>query len=488
MVALTSTAIVAVMSSSNTLSGGYQNQIVLMVLTSACAIIFVLSLLHTDLRKQQSELSERATSALAEARSDSLTNLNNRKALVECLERKIHEQSYSQSCSSLVFMDLDHFKNVNDTLGHEAGDTLLEETAHRLLRAMPDHECFRLGGDEFAFILHGLGLEAAEQVCREVHQEVTRPYLLAGYPVSVGCSMGIAEFCHDLPPSVLMSRADHAMYKAKFSRTSIAKFDKVMLAAATRTADLTKKLREVLVSRTGISTKYQPVFDRGMNIVELEGLFRWHDRDYHAIDTREAIKIARQNHLLDQISLFVVERSQECLCVNPHLNLNINVEATQLLDRQFPDALVEKLQLTGIACSRLSLEIGESDLVTYGSKMARILAQLIDRGISITVDDFGSSNASLMRLRELGVSGIKFDPSILANARETGSNDLIKAKVSLGHSLGMSVTCKGISSDEDYRIAQSAGCDMYQGYRFGRPTTIGSLVNCLELPPMAANG
>ncbi|MEE1877695.1 EAL domain-containing protein [Altererythrobacter litoralis] len=473
MVALTGLAVVAVTSSADGLPADDWKQLSLMMCSSSCATIFVLSLLHADLKKFYAQLADRERFARREARLDGLTELANRKALYEDLA-SITETTSSAEPGCLAILDLDEFKNVNDMLGHGIGDHLLIEVASRLRCALPQNSwAYRLGGDEFAIIFHGYGLGEAKQACEKIREELTRDYFVAGLHAAVGCSVGAAEIKAGGSLSEVMRRSDLAMYEAKSEGNGVAVFDDRMERELSRSTELTVRLRESLENKVDISTKFQPIFNREMELVSLEGLFRWCDREFGEVPACEAIQIAKKSRLLNHISLFVAQIACDQVGRLDRIRLCLNLEVVQLFDANFMKELSEMIHASSIGAARVQLEFSERDLVDYWDKIKLPLHGLVEQGFLVAVDDFGSSNASLTRLASLGVSGVKLDPSVLRFAQESGNISVMRAKTNLAHSLGMSVTCNGISTAEEEDIAHQSGCDFLQGYRLGRPHPLG---------------
>ena len=226
MVALTGIALVVVTSSFDGIEIGKWQQLVLMIGASSCATIFIMGLLHGDLRKYYEKLAIRERSALREARTDTLTRLPNRKALIEDLRAAIKNAEAGETQDCLVIADLDEFKNVNDTLGHEAGDALLKIAASKLNSILaPDHGVYRLGGDEFALILKSCDLREAAKICANVQDELSGSHTIGTKQARVGCSLGISEIVSRSTASDMLRRSDFAMYQAKFKRGSVSIFD-----------------------------------------------------------------------------------------------------------------------------------------------------------------------------------------------------------------------------------------------------------------------
>jgi diguanylate cyclase (GGDEF)-like protein len=481
MVAMTSLATIAVAVALGANSADYFSGFFLMIVCSSSATIFVFSHLHLELKQREQQVR-------TEARTDPLTGLPNRKAMIEALDEMILEHRNEGTSPCLALLDLNDFKNVNDTLGHEMGDELLIQAAKRLRHCLPSHQIFRLGGDEFAALFHGEGLTKAQNLGRNLHHAVAGTYTLKETRAAIGCSIGIAQVEDDLTCSDLMHRSDLAMYKAKRSRSFVEVFDQAMRAQASRKAELADRLKDALRDGAGIALKYQPIFTRELRIEALEVYFRWFDEEFGAIPPREAVQIARLTQQIDALGLFVASRAIRILKKIPAMTVCINIEATQILDTRFSEALEEMVVNFGLSNSNIQLEIEEAEIVAYGSKIAPVLKGLADSGFTIAVDNFGSSTSSLTELQSLGISAIKLDYSVLQFARAARNIAIIRAKVNLASTLGMRVTCKGIGDQEDEAIAIEAGCDYLQGFKYGRPDNAEAFMKQSEHALLSAAG
>lgn len=467
MVAMTSIATITVPGLLNWSEADLLHSFLLMIGCSSTATIYVFSHLHAELKRREKE-------AISEARTDPLTSLPNRKAAVETLRRKINQFNATGNVSCLVFLDLNNFKNINDTLGHDVGDELLTKVAQRLKEHLKTNKIFRLGGDEFALILSNCTVLNAMNICRNLHHRIAGTYSFGETYAGVGCSFGIAQVGTDLSASELMRRADFAMYKAKKNRTFVEVFDDKMHQEVTRRSQLSDGLRVALQSGAGITLKYQPIlsserFPNERRVVALEVYFRWYFEPLGAIPPREAIQIARLTQQIDRLSLFVAGKAGELISRLPNTKLSLNVDAAQVLDTRFSEALEELLTGVGLPNSAFQLEFDEAEVVSYSTRIAPVMRGLAESGFSIAIDNYGTRTSSLTDLKSFGVSALKLDGSILRNARETGNIAIMRAKVHLASTLGMSVTCKDIKDQEDESIALQAGCDFLQGFKYGRP-------------------
>lgn len=475
-VALTTCALIA---SSTLRSYGASSQwaqFVLLVLSSGTATLFVLSLLHADLRKLYAALAGATLAAQEEARRDALTGGQNRKAFVERISAIIASND-DRLDRCLVFVDLDHFKQVNDRLGHEAGDIVLREAFQRMSEVVGSASLYRLSGDEFAVVIEGAGVTLTQGICHDVRSKVSRPYRVDERACSIGCSLGIVALDAQSVSSAsdAMRKADFAMFKAKSTHSGVEVFDRRMLEQVARRTALGEHLRSALDRGDDINTHFQTIVRPSGVAIAAEALLRWTDAEFGPISPDEAISVAKEFRSLDRLSLYVVERACVAARDLPHLQISINLEASQLFDTQFVTELESILEREQVPHERFIIEIGEADIAAHGSRIATILTALVDTGFSLAVDNFGSSTASLTFLAKLGVSHVKVDRSVLRDARETGSIAIITAKIQLAKSLGMLVTCEAIGDAEDEQIALQARSDFLQGYYYCLPQPLAGI-------------
>lgn len=443
------------------------------IVASSAATLLVMSLLHSDLQRLYELLANREAQAREEARIDQLTGLANRTSLSERIE--IERRCLGERSVVLCLLDLDHFKRVNDTRGHEGGDELLVSTARRLQEAMPGAFVARLGGDEFAVVAGADGNEGAEQVCRRIVDVFSRPFTLSHGECFTRGSLGAAFLEPDLSTSDLLRRADKAMYQAKSSPHSFRIFDEEMIEDIARRSQLAHDLRHSAPDFENCSTVYQPIMAAGGALMGLEALLRWKHPRLGPIPPEETVSLAEEIHFINQLGLRVAADACRAAQAFPGLTIACNVSVVQLLDARFDEDLGSLVAQHGLDCGRLQLEIREVDFATRGQDVSSTLRRLKCAGFRLAVDDFGSSTSSMAQLQKLGVSVLKLDPKVLRNAREVESIAVMRAKVELAKALGMSVVCEGVAVEEDRSAAIQAGCDMLQGFLLGRPEELGLL-------------
>lgn len=470
MVALTSAALFALALNPLGPPAGSAQQISLLILVPACATLLVMSLLHADLQQLYSLLAAREAQAQTDARRDALTGLGNRKLLVEELEARLKAGASDQA--ALLLVDLNHFKRVNDTLGHGAGDQLIIAVASRIKSILPEAITARLGGDEFAAIVEVADKRELEPICESLKTRLSSPFQIGGTEVLVGGSVGVALFEHGLNASDLLRRADVAMYRAKSTGSGCQIFDAPMVAEIERRTGLANALHDYLNSGEGLYAVFQPIVTPDGDVRALEALLRWPHESTEDISPVEIIAIAEETHLLDNVDLVMARHASHAANLLPGVSICLNIRAVQLLKPQYGDKLARVVAEYDVAPARIQLEIQERELVERGAQIASAIASLHAAGFQIAVDDFGSSTSSLAHLKALGITTLKLDPSILNNAREAGSIAVMRANVSLAKALGMTVVCKGINSSLEEAAAIQAGCDLLQGFRYGRPAGI----------------
>lgn len=444
-----------------------------MILASSSATLLVMSLLHSDLQRLYRLLAEREAQAQREARVDLLTRLGNRKALVEQVEALRKEADDRQMV--LLLLDLNHFKRVNDTRGHEEGDELLVSIARRLEAAIPEAFIARLGGDEFAIVTSADGPEQAEEICRRIAAVWAKPFDLSQGECFVSGSVGAAFVDRELSMSGLLRRADAAMYQAKSHPASYKVFDDEMIEGMERRARLTVDLRNSSPHFSGCSAVFQPIVGTNGLLVGMEALLRWKHPSLGQIPPLEIVSLAEEAQLVNELALVIGREACRAAKVFPGAVIAFNASVVQLLDTRFADQLQQLVGEESLAPARFQIELKESDFAARGPDMAPVLMRLAGAGFTIATDDYGSSTSSLVQLQRYGVTVLKLDPRVLRNARETEYIGVMRAKVELARALGMSVVCEGVAVEADRAAALQSGCDMMQGYLFGGPQELSAL-------------
>ncbi|MFN2540531.1 MAG: putative bifunctional diguanylate cyclase/phosphodiesterase [Mycobacteriales bacterium] len=408
-----------------------------------------------------------------EACHDPLTGLANRTLLNAVIAEAM---AAADGTTALLPLDLDHFKEINDTLGHAAGDLVLVEVAHRLRRAVRAGDLVaRLGGDEFAVLLTGLADPAqAEPVATQLLAALNEPVEYEGLHLAVDASIGIA--CHPedaREAEELFRRCDVAMYQAKLDRGAWLRYDPLRDDTSVQRLALVGELRAALEDQ--IVMYFQPQVDLGSGtIVGAEALVRWEHPERGLLQPSEFISVAEQSGLVRQFTLRVLELSiAECVSwqrPGRSISVAVNLGARTLLDRDLPEDIANLLAKHGLPPASLVLEITETTAASTLETVEDVLGQLRRLGVEISVDDFGTGYSSLAFLQRTAVHELKVDQSFVSGML-VNDNDLalVRATVSLAHSLGARAVAEGVDSQALEVALQSLGCDVAQGYHLGRP-------------------
>jgi diguanylate cyclase (GGDEF)-like protein len=414
------------------------------------------------------------------AMHDTLSGLPNRMFFSEQLEAAIANANKSNSTAAVLCIDLDHFKDINDTLGHAIGDELILHVTARLQRAVRGHDLVaRLGGDEFAIISAiQTDYELLQSLGSRIVTMLTAPYAVADRTITIGASIGIAAIDdRTANASDVMRNADLALYRAKsdgLNRVCI--YDPVMDAAL-----LDRKLMEsdlrAAIADNNLRLAYQPVMSSaGDTIIGIEALARWTHPNRGEVSPVEFIPIAESSGLIVDLESWALR--QACLdCKQwPGVTLSINVSPLQFRRTDFVDSVEQSLALTGFDPSQLELEVTESTFLGNMDATERAMLRLKALGVRLALDDFGTGYSSLLYLRRFPFDRIKIDRSFVGNIeRAPDAAAIVHAVVGLGRGLGMRVTAEGVETPEQHMFLRAAGVHAMQGYLFGQPCSAAEI-------------
>lgn len=426
-----------------------------------------------------SERKEAEASIQHLAHHDPLTGLANRFSLLARLEQALADASRSRYSLAVMFLDLDRFKNINDSLGHHVGDDLLVKVGGRLSRSVRNADIVaRLGGDEFVVVLHGVtDASVAAHVAEKLLATLSEPYLLEGRELHVTPSIGIALYPDDSRSAAeLMRNADAAMYHAKaLGRANFQFFTDELNRASAERLDLEGKLRRA-IGRNELEVWYQPQLSLTHGrTVGVEALLRWRHPEHGLISPGTFIPLAEETRLIVEIGSWVLRTA--CMqAVAWHerglgpLRLSVNLSPKQLRDSELLAIIAGILDETGLDPQQLELEITESSVMEQPEKAVELLGSLKRLGIKIAIDDFGTGYSSLSYLKLFPIDHLKIDRSFVSDI-ESDSNDaaIVTAAVSLAHNLGLSVIAEGVESAVQTETLRALGCDELQGYHFSPP-------------------
>ncbi|HET8614379.1 MAG TPA: bifunctional diguanylate cyclase/phosphodiesterase [Actinomycetales bacterium] len=413
----------------------------------------------------------------AQSLHDALTGLSNRADFFSRTRHALVRAEGAGAPLAVLMVDLDHFKDINDTLGHQVGDELIQQVARRIADAVADDDgaCVaRLGGDEFAVLLDGHDRASAVARASEALDAVSCPLQIAGTRLSVQASIGVAVAAPGMTVSTIMKRADIALYEAKRERARWSVFDPASITGTPERLSLLADLREAVQERR-LSVVFQPqVTVADGAVVGAEALARWHHPVRGPIQPEEFIWLAESAGLISQITDQVLDASLEALhdwnAAGLSAHVSVNLSARQLSDLNLPDRLAASLQRHRVDPHQLTIEVTESSIMGDPRRAAQILTALRDLGIRVAIDDFGTGYSSLVYLRSLDLDEIKIDRSFVRTLC-TDANDvvLVRSIIELGHNLGLSVVAEGVEDSNQFVHLRDLGCDVVQGYHVGRP-------------------
>ena len=412
------------------------------------------------------------------AHHDALTGLANRTLLTDRVEQAIARAARSGGKVALLFLDLDRFKNVNDSLGHGVGDQLLQAVAARLsacLRA--EDTAARLGGDEFIVSLPNVadGAEAA-QVAARILAELARPFSVAGHPLPAEVSVGIALFPDDGDSAqTLMRNADTAMYHAKESgRGNYQFFSAQMNERVSRRLSTETRLRQA-IERGEFTLHYQPLIQLGQgNIVGAEALLRWPQPEQRMVSPADFIPVAEDSGLIVPLGEWVLReacmQAQAWQALHSGLRICVNLSPRQFGQKHLVRTIEEALRASGLAPHLLELELTEGMLMHHADDTLRTLAQLHEMGVHLAIDDFGTGYSSLSYLKRFPIDTLKIDRSFVKDLNDDPDDAaIVTAIIAMAHSLDLRVVAEGVETVAQARFLRSLACDMAQGFHFGRP-------------------
>jgi len=441
------------------------------VLAVLLLLFVVMGVLVVTIWKMMSGLRHDETAARHAASHDPLSGLPNRASFNQ---RLAAAYAGPDNSIAVLFADLDGFKEVNDTYGHDVGDRLIRATAAGF-RALVDNGgvLARLGGDEFAVVVEGSqAVERARALGESFVDFLDEAFDFEGRMVKVGCSIGVAaDVDRALTPGELVRRADVAMYVAKAGgKNRVVVYDAGMDADRQARAALAAELREAVAS-DGLQVHYQPVVSaKTGSISAVEALVRW-IRPAGSVSPSVFLAVAEEAGMSDLIGTYVLRRVARDARAFGDLKMVVNVFAAQFRDPGFPDALEAILKAAGMPPDRLELDITESFLASEPERASRSVEALHALGVSVALDDFGTGFSSVAYLRRFAFDKVKIDRSVVIDViRDPASQSLVQAAVALAETLGAEVTAEGIEMAEEAEALKQAGCHELQGYYFGAPT------------------
>jgi diguanylate cyclase (GGDEF)-like protein len=442
-------------------------------------------------------LAYRELRGLAETRrqaaTDDLTDLPNRRAFDRSLRAAIDGAAARDATLAIMVIDLDHFKDLNDTLGHHAGDLVLEQVGPRLRSALRGEDLLaRLGGDEFAILLHGA--EAAEAAGPRIAAALEQCFSIDGIELQVAASVGVALYPeHGTDAETLMQRADVAMYVAKERRTGIETYARERDRHTRERLELIADLRAAVHARE-LVVHYQPKIDvRTGDVTGAEALLRWPHPSRGLIPPNDFIPLAEQTGVMRPLTDFVlneaVRQTAAWRAAGLDLDVAVNISATNLLDHGWADAVAAILAAHGLPARHLILEITEDVIMAEPERSLAAIQTLANAGVRVSIDDFGTGYSSLAYLKRLPVAEIKIDRAFVRDiATDPADAAIVAAVVGLGQRLGLAVVAEGVEGPDAFGRLKTYGTDSVQGFLFSPPLAPGDFTAWLaeRIPPLAA--
>ncbi len=418
------------------------------------------------------------------ARHDALTGLPNRFSLTEVMQQAVRDTSHGRS-GALLFLDLDKFKAVNDTLGHAAGDALLKEVARRLRSCVRDQDMVaRLGGDEYGILLKDdcTRLEAA-MIARRILADMRTPVTVQGRQLHVGVSIGIAMLPEDSSmPDELFRCSDVAMYVAKQDGRGAFRFFEPEMDEKIRARSSLETDLKHAIANDELNVYYQPLvaLDSG-EVTCMEALVRWHHPQHGLVSPVEFIPIAEETGMIVDLGDFVMRRAcRDAASWRDGIKVAVNVSALELDRAGFFDRLKATLEQSGLPPRLLQIEVTESAVMSNIDSAIAVLTQIRALGVEVAMDDFGTGYSSLCSLRTFPFDKIKIDRAFIRDASiSTDGYDVLSAIVGLAQALGMTTTAEGVENAEQRRIVEGLRCTEMQGYLFSPAKPLGELGSIL---------
>ncbi len=423
---------------------------------------------------------------------DPLTNLPNRIGFQHNLDNAISRSQRSGKTIALAFIDLDHFKPINDNYGHQVGDVVLASSANRLNAAVRGCDSLaRIGGDEFIAIIEGIkSNEDIFPIVERIVHSINQPFLIDNQKIEISCSVGVAIYPGDGDTDKLMACADAAMYKAKENGKNQFKFyDAEIELAADKMLELQRDLMLALENEE-FSLVFQPKVDcKTMSPIGAEAFIRWNHPTKGLLHPKHFIHAAERFGLINQINNWVIEEA--CVAIyrakesDIDLNLSINLSRIQFRNSSLVDETIKCLDKYGVPAQNLTLEIKETTAVRNEAQFKLLIAKFKTANIKIALDDFGLNPFTLEYLQELHVDELKLDNVFVAKVNENpDSHALVDAVIRLAHAFNLNVVAEGVETETQRKALAELGCDHMQGYLYSKPIPEAELLHLLKSPAL----
>ena len=420
---------------------------------------------------------------------DDLTNLPNRALLYERIEQAVINAKRSSHEFSILIMDLDQFKEINDTLGHLCGDRLLQQVAPCLKQAVRESDTVaRLGGDEFAVLLPNTGIEGARLLSQKMLDALETPFIIEGHHLKVGISIGIAVFPeHGLDSETLLQRADVAMYIAKRGKHGYSTYNAEEDQYTLNRLTLIGKLHDAMHDEQ-LQLYYQPIVNiHTKKIWGVEALTRWPHPEFGFISPTDFIPLAEQSGSIRQLTQWVIKSAaqqlQQWRASGYTMHMSINLSVKDIQDEHFASQVASALENSNIDTKFITLEITESSMMTDSERAHKTINQLHSTGISIAIDDFGTGFSSLSYLKQIPTQHIKIDKSFIMDMLEDDNDAIIvRSTIDLAHNMGRKVIAEGVNHQDILDLLEILRCDHAQGFHICPPVPANEFIDWLNSP------
>ncbi|WP_278406949.1 putative bifunctional diguanylate cyclase/phosphodiesterase [Pseudomonas rhodesiae] len=447
-----------------------------------------------DLRRVNALLSEldQARASLQQvAHYDALTSLLNRRGFNQVFAEKVAENTVNHGMMAVIFLDIDHFKRINDSLGHDAGDQLLTVLASHIKGSVRSHAdvVARFGGDEFCILISIHHRDEARHLAQRIMQKMKEPVELAGRRMVMTTSIGISLFPDDGQTcEELLKTADLALYQSKDAgRNSLNFFSSNLKTRATLELQLEEELRSALRTGTQLVLFYQPIFDMKLGKVSrLEALVRWQHPQHGLLAPDRFIEIAENNGLIADLDHWVLRQACHDLSLltdrgYTDLTLSVNCSALNLERDELADEIEDALRFSGLAANRLELEVTENALMGNISSTLALLRQIRSLGVSLAIDDFGTGYSSLAYLKRLPLNTLKIDCSFIQDIpKSTADMEIVQAIIGMGHTLHLQVVTEGVETQSQFELLHGLGCDFIQGYLLSPAVAVSDIIGVVQ--------
>ncbi|MCJ8337201.1 MAG: EAL domain-containing protein [Pseudomonadales bacterium] len=438
---------------------------------------------ENQLVSSQAQIQQAKEQAVHQLNFDPLTQLASRVLFTDRFSQSLIRASREKSKVALLFLDLDRFKYINDTLGHTVGDQLLTKTAKRITLALRQGDtAARFGGDEFAIVLPGIkGIKHVEHVVSRIHRELSEPYILEGQESFISASIGIAIFPDDGDTTeILLRKADNAMYKAKDKGRNTYQFFTQQMEIESNKRRILEAALHVAVKNKEFSVHYQPIIDmHDGSIKAAEALIRWQNKQGQHVSPAEFIPLAEELGLIVEIGEWVLRTACEEAVAWQQQDgkstiLSVNLSFRQFQNNDIPKTVAKILNETGLNAKCLSLEITEGVLMVDDLLIMQQLQQLRDLGIALAIDDFGTGYSSLSYLKKFPINVLKIDRSFIQDLTTDNSDaDLVRGIISLARTLKLTVIAEGVENQQQADFLMQNDCQYTQGFFYSKALPSG---------------